>query len=846
MVIDTLQRLAVIVPPEFAALGVLVASALLIGVVGLVRHRGALLSDLAAQLYVLAAGLAVVPGYAWRLPVWGRAALIVVALVALVGDLGREIDEPATASGSGGARRRPLARRGYLVVAMVLAGVLLFWRLATYAGSLLIWEESVISGFADAFRAGQGVWAYTRECFLWDNGLLSAGHSSLFYGAPTYALFHVAGFSPWTLRCMAAVATLLSLVACYAATGRVFGREVAVATSVLLSVNTSVLFYGRYGTSEAGTLLAVLLALWATWAFIGNDRQAWWLGPVCGMALYLATLQYSPARLVVLVLLVFAPAVVVLHWRVFSWRRAVGVLGLAVVVAAAWRVEGRFGRHGDFLAARGEQVVTFFEHRDYIREYLGREIEPGTLTPFDKIELVYRVLETTVPEYLRLVLPSVNPAPPGALIAVDPPPLPLYFAPLAVFILWGLGVSIGRWRAWPHACLLLWVGATSLPLLLTTRVDAHRMALLVLPLSVWAALGIRRAGCVLDRSGVRRWVQHALACVLLATVVWADVNLLYFSPARSRSVVPYGLHFGRHPVPHEPIAADALATAIEALPGPVAVGMVLDPRDRGWLQLALLDRMWRDPQRTSVILPEGLLNDLRAISAHSDAAARVVRMARDATILLAPARLFPDVEAALGQRDLRVVQQGGSGVRFLRIDGPFGVGTIPGGRLRHPRVRGPVAGPTPWAPATGSRTWLSAMRPTEVTYGFSAPQFDRAWGGGTIEMGGGTYRRGIGVHAWTRMTFPVPANATAFEAVIGLDDDTHECEPAAVTFEVSDETGQVRFDSGLIVRGDPPRPVRVAVRGAAQITLVVTEGGNGRDCDHANWADAAFVFGSIE
>jgi hypothetical protein len=96
------------------------------------------------------------------------------------------------------------------------------------------------------------------------------------------------------------------------------------------------------------------------------------------------------------------------------------------------------------------------------------------------------------------------------------------------------------------------------------------------------------------------------------------------------------------------------------------------------------------------------------------------------------------------------------------------------------------------------------------------------------------------------MTFPVPANATAFEAVIGLDDDTHECEPAAVTFEVSDETGQVRFDSGLIVRGDPPRPVRVAVRGAAQITLVVTEGGNGRDCDHANWADAAFVFGSIE
>ena len=73
------------------------------------------------------------------------------------------------------------------------------------------------------------------------------------------------------------------------------------------------------------------------------------------------------------------------------------------------------------------------------------------LTPFDKIELVTRVLETTVPEYLRLTLPAVNPAPPGALITVDPPPLPLYFAPLVVFVLWGLGMSLVRGRFWPYA-----------------------------------------------------------------------------------------------------------------------------------------------------------------------------------------------------------------------------------------------------------------------------------------------------------------------------------------------------------------------------------------------------------
>ena len=836
-----LQSWAARVPPEFVTLALLVAAALTAGLAGLSRRRGSLRQYLPGQLYVVAAALALVPGSVLSISVGGRAALIAAALGALVVDLRRDAAEPTTATMIGGGRCRAWAGHGYLVAAIGMASLLLFWRLGTYAGSLLIWEESVINGFADAFRAGQGVWAYARERFLWDNGLLSAGNTSLFYGAPTYALFHVAGFSPWTLRCLAAVATLLSVAVCYLAMRRVFDRGIAVAASVLLSVNTSVLFYGRYGTSAAGTLLAVLLALWATWAFLASERQAWWLGPACGAALYLATLQYSPARLVVLVLLVFTPAAIVVQWRRFSWRRAAGLLGLVVVLATVWRIEGRFDRQGDFLAARGEQVVTFLEHRDYIREFLGREIEPGMLTPFDKIELVTRVLETTVPEYLRLTLPAVNPAPPGALITVDPPPLPLYFAPLVVFVLWGLGMSLVRWRFWPYACVLSWAGATSLPLLLTTRVDAHRVALLVIPVCVWGALGIDRAVQVLDRSGVPRSVQHGLGWLLLAMVVWADLNLLYASPARTQSAFPYALHFGRYPVLHRPVTADALAADIEAIPGPVAVGMILDPRDRGWIQLALLQRMWLDPQRTSSVLPEGLVNDLRTGVVHSETAARVASVAHKETVLLAPAAFFPDLAAVLEPRGLRVTRHGRAPVPFLEIDGRSAAAPRPD---RSPRQAGspdPAAVAQPTDVPSGARRWLSELTPTTVTYGFLPPKTDRAWDGGVIEMGDVTYRRGIGVHAWTRMTYAVPAEATAFEAVIGLADDTRECEPAAVTFEVLDAAGQVRFASGLIVRGDAPFPVQVPVDDTPQITLVVTEGGNGRDCDHANWADAGFT-----
>jgi len=405
-------------------------------------------------------------------------------------------------------------------------------------------------------------------------------------------------------------------------------------------------------------------------------------------------------------------------------------------------------------------------------------------------------------------------------------------------------VSLVSWRAWPHACVLAWVVVTSLPLLLTTRVDAHRMALLVIPACIWAGLGIGRARRVLACVGVSRTLQHLAACALLATVVWTDLNLLYFSPARVRSHRPYSLHFDRYPVPHEPVAGEALAAEIKTIPGPVAVGMVLDGRDRGWVDLALLERARIDPRRWGTVLPEGLLNDLRNDVTRLEAVAQLVRMARDATILLAPATAFADVPAALEPRGLRVAAQSRAGLALLQIEttaGAPGAVSAPVPRpTPRPRASAPHA-PTPG----GRRVWLSDLPSVDVSHGFLPPHMNRAWDGGAIEMDGVRYAHGLGVHAWTRMTFAVPAAATAFEAVIGLADDTRECEPAAVTFEVLDGAGRVLFDSGLVVRGDPPQTVRLPLDAVSALTLVVTEGGNGRDCDHANWADAAFVLSPV-
>ena len=52
-------------------------------------------------------------------------------------------------------------------------------------------------------------------------------------------------------------------------------------------------------------------------------------------------------------------------------------------------------------------------------------------------------------------------------------------------------------------------------------------------------------------------------------------------------------------------------------------------------------------------------------------------------------------------------------------------------------------------------------------------------------MGGVEYKKAIGTHAWTTMTFAVPKGALLFQAVVGLSDQVRGCEQASVGFAVA-------------------------------------------------------------
>lgn len=831
--IPEIQRWATVVPEYKATAAVLLVGVAAAAICGLLRNRSGLRQWLPGVLFVGLSAVAMWPLSTVK-PLWALGLVLVAAVFALVW---RARCEPSEEEVAATAQARSRISIRYFLLALGLAACLLFYNLADYTGDVLTaWEATVIFDFGKAFMRGQGVLQFIGQRFLWDDGILSAGNTSLFYGAPTYALFHLLGFSTWTLRCAAVVATLLSLAVAFVLARRFFGAGVAAALTLLLALNPAVLFYGRYGSSPAGTMLAVLLAVLATWLFLERNRSAWWRALFCAAALYLATVQYSPARIVVLILLAFIPVALAFQWRQLGWQRPLGVLLIAVAAGAVWHFESSFHRQGYFLQARGEQFFSMVKSADYINTLFGQELAPprfrgGPLSTADEAQLLARALMITVPQYLKLVLPVLTPQAQAAIVSYDPPPLPLYYGPVALFIVWGLAHSLRRWRSWPHLCLLLWMAAGSVPLLLTNRVDSHRTMLLIIPLSFWAAFGVWEAARLLAEARVPRVLQHLLALALILTGVYTAVNMIYY------------------PQPPRSPLSQALVRELDTVPGKALVGMDGWHRELGWAYLRMLERTRTTPQRASDLLEESLLHGLR--TEHGQVPEVFVRdlrrVANGATVLLAPANSYRPLAAALTAKGLRVTERGLPEFHVVRVDEGVeatGVANETIAALPTPMIPLTPTPPKPIVLRSGPKQWVADFDPLSAQHGFAPPKANRTWDNSPLRLGSIEYANGIGMHAWCRATYPVPSNATAFQAIIGISDGVRECGRSSVTFEIRDDQDRLVYDSGLVDNSTAPQPVDVLLHGSKTITLVVTDGGNGIDCDHADWALAAFMLGA--
>ncbi|MGW7007260.1 NPCBM/NEW2 domain-containing protein [Streptomyces sp. NPDC054933] len=165
-----------------------------------------------------------------------------------------------------------------------------------------------------------------------------------------------------------------------------------------------------------------------------------------------------------------------------------------------------------------------------------------------------------------------------------------------------------------------------------------------------------------------------------------------------------------------------------------------------------------------------------------------------------------------------------------------------------------VLGQRASAQATG-QAWVVTLPPTGTSYtsdlnwlaasnGWGPVEKDTSNGeanagdGRPITIGGTVYPKGLGTNAPSEITYYTGGRCTAFRAQVGVDGEV--AGRGSVTFEVWAD-GKRAATTGLLTGGHPAQPLTAAISGAQTIRLVVTDGGDGPDYDHADWADATIT-----
>lgn len=135
-----------------------------------------------------------------------------------------------------------------------------------------------------------------------------------------------------------------------------------------------------------------------------------------------------------------------------------------------------------------------------------------------------------------------------------------------------------------------------------------------------------------------------------------------------------------------------------------------------------------------------------------------------------------------------------------------------------------------------SGVFLDAVEPLSVSQGYGTLQKNQSVWEKPMTIKGVPYRRGLGTHAPSKIVYGLDGQYKRFQADAGADSAT----APTVAFEVWVD-GRKRWESGLMTRDDAAKTVDIDITGAKTLELVVNDGGNGLNADHADWANARLL-----
>lgn len=110
---------------------------------------------------------------------------------------------------------------------------------------------------------------------------------------------------------------------------------------------------------------------------------------------------------------------------------------------------------------------------------------------------------------------------------------------------------------------------------------------------------------------------------------------------------------------------------------------------------------------------------------------------------------------------------------------------------------------------------------------------NQARDGSTITVGGATYAKGLGVNAFSEIVYYLGGACSSISTDVGIDAEAQG--RGSVSFEIYADDTKVA-DSGRVTSASGVKHLTAALAGANELRLVVTDGGDGTNSDHADWA----------
>ncbi len=134
--------------------------------------------------------------------------------------------------------------------------------------------------------------------------------------------------------------------------------------------------------------------------------------------------------------------------------------------------------------------------------------------------------------------------------------------------------------------------------------------------------------------------------------------------------------------------------------------------------------------------------------------------------------------------------------------------------------------------------WLHALDLSAISQDWGKAHASKSVDEHGLNIGGTAFAKGVGTHANSEWTISLGGGAASFHAKVGVDSEVGK--RGSVAFVVLVD-GKEAARTVTMRGGEAAREMDVVLKGAKELTLVVEDGGDDINYDHADWAEASIT-----